>query len=281
MLKLGEYNQLKVLRDTSSGLFLGDEEGNEVLLPGKFIPEGTQVNDSIQVFIYKDKDERMIATNQQPKILLHQYAFLEAKMVNRTGAFMDWGLDKDLFVPYSEQPRRMYEGNFYVVYLYIDQETERLTASANVNRFLKKKALTVEEGEEVELLVYDRGDLGYSVIINHLHSGLVYFNEVFGELKIGTVCQGFIKKIREDNKIDVALQRPGYHNIGNFVQIIHQKLQANQGFLALTDDSSPEEIYQMLNMSKKNFKKSIGTLYKKRQIRIEKNGIYLVENKSS
>jgi len=276
MIKVGEYNLLEILRDTSSGLFLGDEEGNDVLLPGKYIPKGCKVGDKIEVFIYKDKEDRPIATTLKPKITLHQFALLEAKIVNKLGTFMDWGLEKDLFVPFSEQAKRFEEGESYVVYLYIDEKTNRLVGSANINQFLKGNKLGVEEGESVNLLVCEHTELGFNVIINNLHLGLVYHNEIFAPVKIGDFRTGFIKKIREDGKIDVILQQGGYHHISSYADKIIEKLKTKNGFLPLSDDSTPELIYYHLEMSKKNFKKSIGLLYKQRIIRIETNGIYLI-----
>jgi uncharacterized protein len=276
MIQVGEYAQVKVLRDTGSGLFLGDEVGNEVLLPGKYIPQGTQVGDTIEVFIYKDKEDRLIATNLKPKVTLHRFAFLAVKLVNSFGAFLDWGLEKDLFVPFSEQPRRMQAGNSYVVYLYVDENTNRLVASGNINRFLRTEEADLEEGEAVSLLIAEPTDLGFNVIINDLYLGLIYHSEVFAPVRTGDTRQGYIKKIREDGKIDAILQKGGYGNIGNYAEQILAKLQAKGGFLPLSDDSSPEQIYFHLEMSKKNFKKAIGLLYKKRIIRLEAKGIYLL-----
>ena len=277
MIEIGKYNVLEVLRDTSSGLFLGgdEEEDQDVLLPGNYIPEGTSIGDKIEVFIYNDSEDRVIATTLKPKITLHQFACLQVKMVTKMGAFLDWGLNKDLFVPFREQNGRMQEGRYYVVYLYLDKETNRLVASSKVNRFLYNQALTVEEGEEVDVLFWETTDLGMNVIINHVHKGLVYHNELFSKVKPGDIRKGYIKKIREDNKIDVTLQKPGYQNTEPNAQRILSKLKEEDGFLPLGDHSSPAEITRQLEMSKKTFKKAIGLLYKQRVIRLEKDGIYL------
>jgi uncharacterized protein len=279
MIEIGKYNVLEVLRDTSSGLFLGgdEEDDQDVLLPGNAIPEGTSVGDKLEVFIYNDSEDRVIATTLQPKITLHHFAYLQVKMVTKMGAFMDWGLNKDLLVPFREQNGAMQEDKYYIVYLYLDKATNRLVGSSKISRFLYNQALTIEEGEEVDLLFWQNTELGINVIINHVHKGLLYHNELFEKVKIGDVRKGYIKKIREDNKIDVSLQKLGYENVEPNAQKILNKLKEMKGFLPLSDNSSPAEITQQLEMSKKTFKKSIGLLYKQKMIRLEENGIYLNE----
>lgn len=277
MIEIGKYNTLEVVRETKSGLYLGDGEGQEVLLPGKFIPKDTKTGDKIQVFIYKDSEDRLVATTQQPKLVLHQFAFLRIKTVNAYAAFADWGLEKDLFIPYKEQPQKLIPDKSYLIYLYLDEQTDRLVGSANVRRFLKNETLTVREGEEVEMLIWESTDLGYNVIINYLHLGLLYKNELFVPVQIGEIRKGFVKKIRPGNKIDVQLQKSGYESIEPNADKILQALKANHGFLALHDDSAPEEISRQLEMSKKTFKKAIGLLYKRQIIKITEDGIYLNE----
>lgn len=291
-LAIGNFYELVVLRDTASGMYLGfetletkeeeqtdnpSEEEEVVLLPGKFIPEGLKVGDSLRVFIYRDNENRLIATTQTPLAQLNQVAYLMVNQVNQYGAFLAWGIDKDLFVPFKEQPKRMSEGVKYLVYVYVDLRTDRLIASANLHRFLLNDTLTVQEGEEVDIIVWDTTDLGVNVIINHQHKGLVYHNEIFTPLKLGDKHKAYIKKIREDNKIDVRLQKDGHLSIEPNAQKILDTLKEQQGFLPLNDHSNPTEIYDALAMSKKNFKKALGALYKQRLVRLSEEGIYLNE----
>lgn len=277
MIQIGQYNVLKTTRETKSGLYLADEEGQEVLLPGKYIPQNIKAGDELNVFIYKDSEDRLVATTEHPKITLHQFAYLQVKTVNAYAAFMDWGLEKDLFVPYKEQPQKLIADKYYMVYLYLDEQTDRLVASANVHRFLKNESLTVKPDDEVDVLIWESTDLGYNVIVNHLHKGLIYKNELFAPIKIGEMRKGYIKKIREGNKIDIQLQKSGYENIEPNAAKILSKLKENNGFLALHDNSDPAIITQELEMSKKTFKKAIGLLYKQQMIRLAENGIYLNE----
>jgi len=228
------------------------------------------------VFVYKDSEDRLIATTLTPKILLNQFAYLKVEMVTQHGAFLDWGLEKQLFVPFREQALKMSEEKSYIVYMYLDKKTARLAASSKINHFLDNSSLTVSIGDEVDILICDSTNLGINVIINHLHKGLLYHNELFEKVKTGDTRKGYIKKIREDNKIDVQLQKQGYGNIEPNALIILEKLKANTGFLALTDESSPEMISNQLEMSKKTFKKAIGLLYKQKLIHLEKTGIRMI-----
>ena len=277
MIEIGKYNELSILRYTSVGLYLGDEAGNDVLLPNKYCPENFKVGEKIKVFVYLDYAERKVATNLTPGIVLHEFAFLKVSDVSNVGAFLDWGLEKDLMVPFREQRQKMEKGRWYVVYLALDAETNRLYASNKINKFLNNDMLTVKEGDAVKLLVAQKTDLGYSVIVNHKHKGLVYKNELFKNLNVGDALQGYIKHIREDHKLDVSLQPIGYeqYNDPNANKIL-QKLKENNGFLSVTDKSPPEEIYQQFGMSKKAFKKAVGALYKKRNIAFESGGIKII-----
>ncbi|HMO39126.1 MAG TPA: S1-like domain-containing RNA-binding protein [Saprospiraceae bacterium] len=276
MMDIGKYHTLRILRETGSGLYLGNTDGQEVLLPGKYVPEAFAIGDELVVFVYKDNENRLIATTLQPRILLHQFAFLPVKSVTEQGAFLDWGIEKDLFVPFREQPRKMAEGRSYLVYMYVDEKTDRLVASADLRRFLRNDPLTVAEGAEVDIIIGESTDLGVNVIINHLHKGLIYYNELFVKINMGDSRRGYIKKIREGNKIDVTLQKPGYEGIEPNADKIRAVLQARGGFLPLTDKSNPVEIIRQLEMSKKTFKKAVGLLYKQKIIRIADNGIYLI-----
>jgi len=276
VIEIGKYNELRILRETSVGLFLGDEEGEDVLLPNKYVPEEYEIDDMIKVFVYLDYDERKIATNIIPKIHLYGFALLEVTAVADVGAFLDWGMEKNLMVPYREQRQKMEVGRWYVVYMDIDEETDRLYASNRIDRILKNDELTVKVGEEVDLLVYRETDIGFAVIINDQHKGLVFKNEIFKPLNIGDRLKGYIKKIREENKIDVSLQPIGYDNFNDKnSQEIYDALVANNGYLPVTDKSAPEEIYNLFGISKKAFKKAVGDLYKRRKITIEAKGIRL------
>ncbi len=277
MIHIGEFNTLKAFRSTPNGCYLCDEEElNEVLLPNKYVPRNLRIGEEIKVFIYKDSEDRPIATTLTPNILLHKFAYLPVKEVNRFGAFLDWGLEKDLMVPYAQQNRKMRRGGRYLVYLYLDEQTERLVASCKLHHFLQQEPLTVEKGDEVDLIIWEQTDLGYNVIINNLHKGLIYQNEIFQKVRTGDRLKGFVKEIREDNKIDISLQRQGYSNVTSNIDPILLALQQNNGFLPLNDKSAPDAIYQRFKVSKKTFKKAIGALYRERKIRIEADGIYLI-----
>jgi len=275
MLEIGKYHILRVLRLTRVGGYLGDREGHEVLLPTKYVPEGTEVGDALSVFVYRDGEERLVATTLEPKILLHHFACLRVSSVSTFGAFLDWGLEKDLFVPFREQPRPMEEGRSYVVYLYQDETSGRLVASANVRRYLEPAGPGIRPGDEVAVMAWEASPLGMKVIVNQRYPGLVFQSALFGVFPIGETRPGFVSKVREDGKLDISLKKPGYAAIGAEAELLLEKLKIQNGFLALTDDSSPEEISQQLGMSKKSFKKAVGLLYKNRQVRLEKDGIYL------
>ncbi|MEA3444505.1 MAG: S1-like domain-containing RNA-binding protein [Bacteroidota bacterium] len=277
MINIGEYNTLKILRETSVGLYLGDESGEDILLPNKYCPESFEIDDEITVFVYRDYAERKIATNLTPKIHLDEFALLQVKDLSDIGAFLDWGLEKELMVPFKEQRQRMEEGRWYVVYLSIDEATDRLFASNRIDKFLQNEVLTVEEGQEVDLLVMQKTDLGFSVIINNIHKGLVFENEIFRELNIGDKLKGFVKKIREENKIDISINPIGYENFNDTnAEIVYNTLIKNEGSLAITDKSPPNEIYLQFGISKKAFKKAIGALYKQRKIEIQADMIKLI-----
>lgn len=276
MITLGEYNLLRIDRIMDQGAYLVDEEGNDVLLPNKYMAENAKVDDEVEVFVYNDSEDRIIATNLTPKFTLNEFAFLQVKDVNRFGAFMDWGLEKDILVPFSEQNQRMEVDRWYIVRLFLDEKTNRLVASNKLNKFLETDFISVEVGEEVDLLVVERSDLGYTLIINDVHKGLAFANETFRELNVGEKLSGFVKNIREDGKIDISLQKQGYENVEPSAMKIIDLLKKEEGFLALTDKSNPEDIYKLLEMSKKTYKKAVGALYKNKFIRLSDEGIYLL-----
>jgi len=276
MIKTGEINTLKIDRRAEQGYYLVDEEENDVLLPNNTAPEGLAFGDMIEVFIYRDSDDRIIATTEKPSAMAGEFACLEVVGTSQIGAFLDWGLLKDLFVPFREQKTKMQEGKSYVVYVFIDTETDRVVASSKVERFLNLDEPIFEAGQRVDLLIYEETDLGFKAIINKTHTGVLYENEVFQAIRIGQEIEGFIKKIREDGKIDLALQRPGQSQADNNIETLINKLKENDGYLAVTDKTQPEVIYAMFGFSKKNFKKAIGALYKKKIVLLEDEGIRLI-----
>ncbi|WPR70903.1 S1-like domain-containing RNA-binding protein [Flavobacterium sp. NG2] len=286
MIKLGKYNALKILRDTQVGLFLGDPEKDpegihDVLLPNKYVPKVFDIGEELIVFVYLDHEQRPVATTLEPYILLNEFALLRVNYVNQVGAFMDWGMEKDILVPFKEQARPMEKGKRYLVYLYMDEKTNRLVASSKTNQFLKNDVLTVEKGEEVDLIVSHITELGINVIINERHKGLLYKDEVYDDaIRTGDRMRGYIKNIRPDNKIDVSLQIQGYENVEPNAEKILDELRASRGFLRLNDNSHPEDIKTVLKMSKKTFKKAIGALYREKRIEIKDDGIYLIEQQN-
>lgn len=277
MLQIGEHHELIIDRDTPPGLFLIDEQGNEVLLPNKYKPEIFEIGDSIRVFVYLDHEERPVSTTLEPYVKLDEFAMLTCVDISAHGSFLDWGLEKHLFVPYREQANKMKVGEKYLIFCYLDEETNRLVASSKVHHFVDNTELTVEAFEEVDILISSPTDLGYNAIINDIHLGLIYSNEVFKPLKVGDKMKAFVTKIRENNKIDLSLQRPGYRSIEPNAQQVLEILQQADGFLPLHDKSDPEMIKKLMKMSKKSFKRAIGTLYKNKQITIEENGIRLLK----
>lgn len=282
MIAIGKYNELTILRHTSVGLYLGDESGEDVLLPNKYCPETFEIGDKLEVFVYRDYEDRKVATNLVPKIMLHEFALLKVFAVAEAGAFLEWGLEKNLMVPFREQRQKMEEGRWYVVYMDIDEKTDRLYATNKIEKRLQNEELTVTEGDEADLLVYRKTDLGYAVIINNLHTGLVYKNEVFQDLNIGDKLIGYVKRIREENKIDISLQPMGYQQvIDPNCKLILTVLEDGNGYLPFTDKSEPEEIYTKFGISKKAFKRAIGALYKQKKITLEPAGIKLIKSEPS
>ncbi len=274
MIEIGKYNKLKILRQTSVGLYLGDDDGEDVLLPIKYCPEEFEIDEELNVFVYRDYAERKIATNLVPKVLLNEFAFLKVDEVSKVGAFLDWGLEKGLLVPFSEQRQNMEKDRWYVIFMALDEKTDRLYASNKINKLLQNDNLSVKKGDKVNLLVTKKTDLGYSTIVNNIHIGLIYNNEVFQDLNVGDKLEGYVKKIREENKIDIAIQAQGYRNfIDKNCETIFNVLKDNDGIAYINDKSSPDEIYDTFKMSKKAFKKAIGSLYKQKIIVINSKDI--------
>jgi hypothetical protein len=277
MIQLGKKNTLSVLRKVDFGFYLDGAEYDSILLPKRYAPEDLKEGDEIEVFIYLDSEDRIIATTETPLVMVNECGYLLAKDVNDFGAFLDWGLSKDLFVPFREQKMRMVAGKKYWVYVYVDTETDRIVASAKIDKFLDKYNPPYSEGDEVAIKIHSLCDLGTKVIVDDLYWGVIYENEIFEKLTIGETRIAFIKKIREDLKLDISLTKIGYENkISDIETTIVSALEAHNGFLALNDKSSADEIKDTLSMSKKSFKMAIGGLYKMGKITIEDSGIRLL-----
>ena len=278
MVQLGRYNDLRVVKLHEIGVFLDGGEYGEILMPRRYVPEGTQADDVIPAFVYRDSEDLIIATTLEPAGEVGDIVYLQCTQVNDFGAFMAWGLPKDLLVPYREQSKRMEEGQSYWVLIYLDNASQRITATSKLHKFINNTELHVVEGEEVELCVFDETDLGYKVIVNREHWGLIYRNEVFRPIKTGEILRGFVKKIRSENQLDIALQKQGFEGVQDESKKLMSVLREHKGFLPLNDKSSPEEVYQVLKMSKKTFKKAAGTLYKQQLILIGEKGISIVND---
>lgn len=274
-MELGEYNELTVLRFTSVGAYLGDEQDNDVLLPNKYLKDGLTIGEKIKVFLYKDSEDRIVATTETPRFTLRQIAFLEVKEVNLYGAFLDWGLEKDLMVPFKEQVHKMEEGRAYLVALKMDFSTDRLYATSKINQMLQKCVDHSLEGQEVNLLAWEETDLGMKVIVDHKFQGLIFKNLISKRIYPGDDIKGFIHKVREDGKLDIRLTKEGYDKVLDGSDELLNYLKINKS-IPLTDKSSPEDIKTVIGMSKKTFKQAVGKLYKDRLISLEKDEIVLL-----
>ena len=277
MIRIGEQNKLRVDRILEQGAYLEDEEANSILLPKRYLTPELKVGDEMTVFVYNDSEDRPVATTEVPLIELNDFAMLKAVGNTRYGTFMNWGLSKDLLVPFREQNKEMKEGYYYLIYLYLDEETNRLVGSNKISKYLNNAKHKLKKGDQVDIIIWSKTDLGTKVIVNGKHHGLIYSNEVFEEIKMGDRTKGYIKLIRPDNKMDISLQQQGYSNVKSNTAGILDKLRDNNGFLPINDKSDPDLIAQTLGMSKKTFKKTIGSLYKDRKIKIEKDGIRLLD----
>ncbi len=276
MLNIGQYNTLTIDRQREPGLFLSDDEGNEVLLPNRYVPEAFEIGDKLTVFLYLDNEERYVAVTDDPYVKRDEFAVLRCNQVNKHGAFLDFGLVKELFCPFKEQAFKMKPGQWYLVRCYLDEKTNRLVASSKTNQFLDNSELTLEKFDEVDIIISHPSKLGMNVIVNEKHLGLIYSDDLFKEVSIGDRLKGIVKKVHPNNKIDIVLNQIGYRSIEPNAELILNKLKENEGVINLNDKSTPEEIKTNLQMSKKAFKKAIGSLYKQRLITINDEGIYLV-----
>ncbi len=276
MVGIGKLNRLKVVKEVDFGLYLDGGDKGEILLPARYVPKNCAVGDEIEVFIYRDSEDRIIATTEKPYVMVGGFACLKVVSVSHAGAFLDWGLPKDLLVPYSEMEHKMEADKRYVVGVYVDEHSERIVASAKLDDFLYDESEDeFEVGEEVDLFVANKSDLGHKLIVNDSHWGLLHYKEAIRDLKRGENLTGFIKNIRLDGKIDLCLRMLPSEKTGDLSDMLLKQLKKEDGFITLTDKSSPEEIKALFGVSKGNFKKAVGALYKKRMITIEEGGIRL------
>ena len=277
-IELGKFNQLEVVKEVDFGLYLDGGDEGEILLPTRYVPEDCKVGDMLNVFLYLDIDERLIATTLTPLVQVGQFACLEVSWVNQFGAFLNWGLMKDLFVPFSEQKMKMQVGRSYVVQAHVDEESYRIVASAKVERYLSKDMPDYAPGAEVDILIWQKTDLGFKAIIDNKYSGLLYENEIFRALETGMQMKAFVKQVREDGKVDLILQKPGFEKVDDFSKTLLEYIREHGGRINLNDKSPAEDIYDTFGVSKKTFKKGVGDLYKKRLISLHETGITLAES---
>lgn len=276
MLEIGKYNKLTVLRKVDFGYYLDGLDYGDILMPAKYAEESLEPGDDVDVFVYLDSSEKLIATTEKPLAEVGQIGYLKVVKVNDIGAFLDWGITKQLFVPFAEQKTKLEEDKFYWVYIFIDPVTERIMGSTKLGRFLDQTPPFFKANEITRGLVWQKTDLGYKIIINHSHTGLLFNSEIYKSLQPGDLIDVEIKNIRPDGKIDLCLPKSALEKSDEVSEIVLKKLQANNGFLPFGDHTAPEIIKQELGLSKKSFKKAIGKLYKERTITIEENGIYLI-----
>lgn len=272
-IELGKYNTLEVVKEVAFGMYLDGGEEGEILLPSRYVPQDCKVGDKLNVFIYLDNEERLVATTLTPLVQVGQFACLEVAWINQYGAFLNWGLMKDLFVPFREQKMKMQVGKKYVVHAHLDDESYRIVASAKVDRYLSKEKAVYESGQEVDILIWQKTDLGFKAIINDEYSGLLYESEIFRPLHTGMRMKAYVKQVREDGKIDLLLQKPGQAKVEDFSATLLDYIREQGGRIALNDKSPAEEIYATFGVSKKTFKKAVGDLYKKHLVVLEEDGI--------
>ena len=275
VIRLGDYNRMTVVKAVDFGVYLDGGEEGEVLLPARYVPDGCKEGDELEVFVYLDNEERLVATTQTPLAKVGDFACLEVSWVNEYGAFLNWGLMKDLFCPFREQKMKMEKGKRYIVHVHIDHESHRIVASAKVERYFDPSFPPYRYGDEVSLLVWQKTDLGFKVIVDNRYAGLVYSNQIFREIRTGDRMKGYIEAVREDGKIDVMLQPTGWRMTKETADVLLDYLETHQGVCRLTDKSPAEDIYQAFQVSKKSYKKAVGDLYKRRLITIEEDCIRL------
>ena len=274
-IRFGDYNRMTVVKTVDFGVYLDGGEEGEVLLPARYVPDGCKEGDELEVFVYLDNEERLVATTQTPLAKVGDFACLEVSWINEYGAFLNWGLMKDLFCPFREQKMKMEKGKSYIVHVHIDNESHRIVASAKVERYFDPSFPPYRYGDEIGLLVWQKTDLGFKVIVDNRYAGLVYSNQIFREIRTGDRMKGYIEAVREDGKIDVMLQPTGWRMTKETADVLLDYLETHQGVCRLTDKSPAEDIYQAFQVSKKSYKKAVGDLYKRRLITIEEDCIRL------
>ena len=277
-IELGKFNTLKVVKEVDFGMYLDGGEEGEILLPSRYVPEDCKPGDELTVFIYLDNEERLVATTLTPFVQVGQFACLEVAWINQYGAFLNWGLMKDLFVPFREQKMKMQVGKQYVIHAHLDDESYRIVASAKVDRYLSKEKAPHDPGQELHILIWQNTDLGFKAIIENRYSGLLYESEIFQPLHTGMTLKAYVKQVREDGKIDLVLQKPGVGKVEDFSATLLNYIREQGGRITLHDKSPAEEIYETFGVSKKTFKKAVGDLYKKHLIRLLENGIELADS---
>lgn len=282
MIELGQYNTLTVLKTVDFGIYMDGGDGLEILMPAKYVPHDARVGDEIRCFVYQDSSARLLATTERPYATVGQFASLRITMVNRVGAFADWGVSKELFIPYSEQKSELVVGRRYIIYIYVDRVSGRIVGTERIGKYLDNVPPEYAPGDEVEILIWQPAQLGYKVIVNDQHTGMIYANQIFRPVHVGERTKAYVRDIREDSRIDLTLQPTGYRQVvGSVETAIMNALRTNNGFLALSDHSDPEAIAALLHCSKKNFKKAAGALYREGSIRIAPEGLYLTEDRDA
>ena len=277
-IELGKFNRLEVVKEVDFGMYLDGGDEGEILLPARYVPEGCQIGDILNVFLYLDNEERLIATTLTPLVQVGEFAWLEVAWVNQFGAFLNWGLMKDLFVPFSEQKMKMQVGKKYIVHAHLDDESYRIVASAKVDRYLSKEKAEYQPGEEVNILIWQKTDLGFKAIIENKFGGLLYDSEIFQPLHTGMVLKAYVKQIREDGKIDLVLQKLGFEKVDDFSKTLLEYIREHDGYTPLNDKSPADDIYAAFGVSKKTFKKAVGDLYKKHLVVLQEDGIWLASS---
>lgn len=276
MVELGKRTSLEILKSSDYGLFLDGDNFGEILLPKRYVTSDMQIGEKVDVMVFLDGEERVVATTEEPVAEVFEFAYLKVNSVETVGAFLDWGVSKDLFVPFAEQRVKMEPGKRYLVYIYLDPLTERLLGSSKLDKFFDKNVQELNEGQDVDLMVWHSSPLGYKAIINNQYEGLIYKNEIFKTLNSGDQIKGFIKSIRPDGKIDLSLENKAYTQIDKNSESILSLLKSSGGQLPYNDKTDPEVVYKIFGFSKKVFKMSIGRLYKERLIEMTDNGIRLI-----
>lgn len=276
MIKIGQINSLEVIKTADFGVFLDGEDYGSVLLPNKYVPEGTELGAHLDVFLYFDSESQLAATIDKPIAQVGEWGLMKIEGINKTGAFVNWGIkEKDLLIPFSEQRARFTAGQNILVYVYTDKASGRIVGTTKFNKWLDKTPANYEVNEQVDLIIAERSQLGYKAIVNGEHWGMIFPSDVFGKLFIGKKLKGYIKQVREDGKIDLALQKVGVAKMDDLSSKVIELLEKKGGFLPLNDKSSPEAIFETFRTSKGTYKKTIGGLYKAGKIIIEKDGIRL------